>query len=302
MTALILLSFLARSLNAAEESYSKLPDGALLVLPKDAASEWQILPGMLKKLHKAKLAFGVGPNGKVCLAAAGRVFFYPELALTLTTKVPIQEFIWLAEGNMLVHTGNELGFLKINEDRNSETLEEKKKGLLNFTPLFKLPYKQSRLFPGIGDFFYVVGRNETEKRNEISAWDLAGEKVPAKPLYATDAPISAVAGSPQKTYFATGRGVFVLEKGASASKAVYLHPREDIRDLVYHPDAGLFYTTDNAAGYIGEKEQFEFLVYPGVELRLRKKALYIRMGSVANGIMKVTGPEHFADLRLDPPK
>lgn len=303
MTAALVLFFaLPRSGSAKEEAYHDLPKGATLFLPKKSLAEWPLLPGTLKKLDKTKLAFGVAGNDKICLISGGRVIFYPELQLFLTSKVPIQEFTWLAEGNMLIHSGNALGFLEIHEDRKAESAEEKKKGLLLFKPLFTLPYKQSRLFGSYLDFFYLIGRNEKENRNEIIAWNLAAEKVPAKPLYATDAEISAVAGSPEKTYFASGRGVFELKKGAAAAKLVYTHAREDIRELIYRPDVGLFFTTGNGAGYIGEKEQYEFLAYPGVELRLRGKALYVRFGSVANGIMRITGPEHFADLRLDPPK
>lgn len=298
---LVLFCALPHSGSAKDEVYHDLPKGATLFLPNKSQSEWPLLPGTLMKLDKKKLDFGVAGNEKICLIAGGRVIFYPELQLFLTSKVPIQEFVWLAEGNMLVHSGKELGFLEINEDLKTESPAEKKKGLLHFNPLFTLPYKQSRLFGSYLDSFYIVGRNEKENRNEIIAWNLAADKAPAKPLYATDTEISAVAGSPEKTFFASGRGVFMLEKGKASAKLVYTHAREDIRDLIYRPDVGLFFTTGNGAGYIGEKEQYEFLAYPGVELRLKGKALYVRFGSVANGIMKITGPEHFADLRLDPP-
>ncbi len=261
------------------------------------------MPGMFKKLKDAHLSFNVAPNGKICLAGE-RVLYYPELAMILTTRVPIQEFIWLAEGNMLVHSGQSLGFLTIErpEEKNASSKEKKGKGMMSFSSRFTVPYKQSRLYAGLGDFFYLLGRNEKEKRNEISAWNLADEKVPIKPLYATDAPISAVAGTPQKTYFATGRAVFLLEKSATAAKPVYVHAAEDIRELIYRPDTGLFFTTDNGAGYIGEKEQFIFLAYPGVQLRLRGNALHVLMGSIANGIFRINGPEHFSEFRLDPAK
>lgn len=261
------------------------------------------MPGVLKKLNDKTLSFDVAPNGKICLAGK-RTLFYPEIPLLLMTRAPISEFIWLAEGNMLVHSGKALGFLKLDPDNAGDAPGKTKKGdgTLSFTPLFTIPYEKSRLYAGLGDFFYLVGRNDKEKRNEISAWNLADEKIPAKPLYATDAPISAVAGSPQKMYFATGRAVFVFKNGATAAEPVYVHELEDIRELIYRPDTGLFFTTDHSAGYIGEKEQFVFLAYPGVQMRLRGNALHVRMGSVANGIFRITGPEHFADLRLDPKK
>lgn len=304
MTAtLMLLCALPGPISAAEEPEHKLPDGAIFFHPKDSVSEWSIPPGILKKLKDKHLSFNVAPNGKICLAS-DRILFYPELPLTLTTKVPIQEFTWLAEGNMLVHSGQSLGFLNVDLDDEKETQGQKKNGpgILSFSSRFTLPYKKSRLYPGLGDFFYLVGRNEKENRNEISAWNLSDEKVPARPLYATTAPISAVAGSPEKTYFATGPEVFVLEKGETIPKSVYVNEREDIRELIYRPDVGLFFTTGNSAGYIGAKVQLEFLIYPGVELRLRGNALYARLGTVGNGIMRITEPAHFADLRLDPKK
>ncbi len=303
--AFALLCVFPGSVGAQEKSYPQLPDGAMLVRPKHpgVTTGWSILPGVLKKLNDKPLSFNVAPNGKICLAGK-RALFYPEIPLVLTTRVPISEFIWLAEGNMLVHSGKALGFLKVDpeDEKNAPGKTKKGDGTLSFTPLFTIPYERSRLYAGLGDFFYLVGRNDKENRNEISAWNLADEKVPVKPLYATDAPISAVAGSPEKTYFATGRAVFMLKKGATAAEPVYVHELEDIRELIYRPDVGLFFTTDNGAGYIGEKEQFVFLAYPGVQMRLRGNALHVRMGSVANGIFRITGPQHFADLRLDPKK
>lgn len=301
--AFALLSVLPGFVGAQEQSHTKLPYGAVLVLPKhpQVATDWSVMPGILKKLNDKTLSFDVAPNGKICLAGK-RTLFYPEIPLLLMTRAPISEFIWLAEGNMLVHSGKALGFLKLDSADAGDASGKTKNGngTLSFTPLFTIPYEKSRLYAGLGDYFYLVGRNDKENRNEISAWNLADEKIPAKPLYATDAPISAVAGSPQKMYFATGRAVFVLKSGATAAEPVYVHELEDIRELIYRPDTGLFFTTDHTAGYIGEKEQFVFLAYPGVQMRLRGNALHVRMGSVANGIFRITGPEHFADLRLDP--
>jgi hypothetical protein len=305
MTATMILFLALPRANAAEEkSFHDMPQGATLVLPKTPgiSTGWVIVPGMLKDLHDKKLSFNVAPNGKILLAS-NRILFYPENMLTLTTKVPIQEFIWLAGGNMFVHSAQSLGFLNMDEDKlNGKPGASKDPGLVAFSSRFTLPYKQSRLFEGSGDFFYVVGRNEKENRNEISAWNLADAKVPAKPLYATDAPISAVVGTPDRTYFATGRAVFVLEKGATSAKPVYVNPREDIRELAYRPEAGLFFTTGNSAGYIGEKEQFEFLAYPDVQLRLRGDALFVRLGTAANGVLRISGAKHFAEIQLDPQK
>jgi hypothetical protein len=304
VAALVLLPVLSGAAAAKEKPPARLPDGATLALPKlpGVSAEWPILPGTLKKLSDRNLRFHVAPNGKVCLVAGERVLFYPELELSLTAQVPIQELLWLAKGNMLVHSGQRLGFLKIDADNAGQKAGGKKKGTLTFSSLFKVPYKQSRLFAGVGDAFYLVGRNEKENRDEISAWDLADAKAPVKPLYATDAPINAVAGSPERTYFAAGRVVFMLDKGATAAKSVYVHAREDIRELIYRPDVGLFFTTADSVGYIGEKEQFEFLAYPGVQLRLGGKSLYVRLGAVGNGILRISGPERFAELRLDPPR
>ena len=288
---------------AAAASAHDMPEGATLVLPKTPGitTGWVIVPGMLKDLHDKTLSFNVLPNGKILLAS-DRILFYPELMLTLTTKVPIQEFIWLAGGNMFVHSGQSLGFLDMNLDEKKGSSGKKSPGVVGFSSRFTIPYKQARLFEGSGDSFYLVGRNEKENRNEISAWNLADSKVPAKPLYATDAPIAAVAGTPERTYFASGRAVFLLEKGAKSAKPVYVNPREDIRELAYRPEAGLFFTTGNSAGYIGEKEQFEFLAYPDVQIRLRGDALFVRLGTTANGILRISGAKHFSEIRLDAPK
>src|SRR6185503_8195670 len=100
--------------DAAAASSHDLPAGATLALPNAGLKpEWVIPPGTLKKLHDKTMSFNVLPNGKILLAS-DRILFYPELMLTLTTKVPIQEFIWLAGGNMFVHSGQSLGFLDMN--------------------------------------------------------------------------------------------------------------------------------------------------------------------------------------------
>lgn len=302
--ALILICLMSCPAQAADDGAVKLPAGATLALPKNPGviAEWPIMPGTLRKLDKAKLSFNVAPTGAVCLGAGDRAIFFPEIQLDLTTEVPIREFFWLSKGNMLVHSGQELGFLKLKSKPADEKADKAQKGMMMFSPLFKVPYEQWRMYPGTGDFFYVVGRNAKENRNEISAWNLADTKVPAKPLYATDGEISAVAGSPERTYFAIGPTVFALEKDAKAAAPVYVNPRGDIRELTYRPDVGLFFTTDDSAGYIGAKDQFEFLSYPGAQLRLAGKGLYIRFGSVANGILRITGPEHFAELHLEASK
>ena len=295
---LMLLSVLVRP--AAAEKI-KLPDGAVFLLPTHPGvhAEWPVHPGTLKKLQATKLAFGVAGTGKICLIAGGKVFFYPEVALSMYSKVRTQDVIFLDAGNMIVRYGQEVGTLETNPDRASESPEEQKKGNLIFKPFIKLPYKDFKIFTGIGKYFYVVGRNEEKNRNELSLWNL-DHFGPVSQLMATNGPITAVAGTPDKTYYALERGVLLLEKGAKEAKAVFVHPREDIKSLIYRPDVGLFYTTENAAGYIGEKEQFDFLVYPGTELRLGGKDLYVRLGSVANGIMRIKGPEHYASIRQDP--
>ena len=294
---LMLLSVLVRP--AAAEKI-KLPDGAVFLLPTHPGvhAEWPVHPGTLKKLQATKLAFGVAGTGKICLIAGGKVFFYPEVALSMYSKVRTQDVIFLDAGNMIVRYGQEVGTLETNPDRASESPEEQKKGNLIFKPFIKLPYKDFKIFTGIGKYFYVVGRNEEKNRNELSLWNL-DHFGPVSQLMATDGPITAVAGTPDKTYYALERGVLLLEKGAKEAKAVFVHPREDIKSLIYRPDVGLFYTTENAAGYIGEKAQFDFLVYPGTELRLGGKDLYVRLGSVANGIMRIKGPEHYASIRQD---
>jgi hypothetical protein len=296
LAALLLVVATARPAPAADSS-DELPQGATLALPKNPGlkAEWVIPPGTLKRLHDAKLSFNVLPNGKILLAS-DRILFYPELMQTLTTKVPIQDFIWLAGGNMLAHSGHSLGFLdmKIGEEKPAE---EKGAGMVGFSPRFTIPYERARLFEGSGDDFYLVGHNDKENRDEISAWNLTDAKVPTRPLYATTAPIAAVAGAPGRTYFASGRTVYLLEKGAKKARPVYVNEREDIRDLAYRPEAGLFFTTDNSAGYIGEKEQFEFLAYPGVQVRLRGDALFVRWGTAANGILRISGAKRFSEAQ-----
>lgn len=211
---LVTLSLIAaplRTMSAEGSAMHDLPAGAKLVLPEASSAGWLIRPGVLAKLKDDGFSFNVAPNNKVCLAK-GRIIFYPELILKLTTKVPIQEFTWLAEGNMLVRSGQSLGFLNIDPDEVYGIKTTKEKGNVSFSPRFTLPYKQSHLYPGLGDHFYIVGRNEKEKRNEISAWNLADDKVPARPLYATDSPINAVAGSPQRTSSRPDRRFSFLKK------------------------------------------------------------------------------------------
>lgn len=300
-----------RVIGAAEDQSSHaVPAGVKMYLPDASASNWAMPPGFMRDvqdkgpLSNKGLRFDIAPNDKICLGI-NRILFYPEDQITLTIKVPIQEYTWLSGGKMLVRSGQSLGFLNIDPD---EVYGVKghggkgEKGNVSFLSRFTLPYKEPRLYSGLGDHFYVVGYNEKEKRNEISAWNLADEKTPATPLYGTESPVAYVAGSPEITYIASGREIFALKKGAKKPESIYTHAREDIRELVYRKDVGLFFTTAHSAGFIGGKQPYEFVAYPGVQLRLRGNALYIRFGPVGNGIVRVEGPAHFADLTFDPPQ
>ncbi|MBI4351182.1 MAG: hypothetical protein HY550_07065 [Elusimicrobia bacterium] len=250
---------------------------------------------MLKDLKD--LRFAVDGNGRSWFSQNKKSLLAPLQGLVLGVDAPFDDFAWLGNGELVLCARDSLGYLERSEE--SAAVERKRSRLapaLRFVPAVKLPYKGMRLFAGKNATLYLVGHNARTGNDEVYLYEVrrGGEGAEARvgKLLAAPRRVSAVAGDAETTFIAMDRLIVKLTKGKSEAERVFLHPGEPVKSLAYAENAGLFYATASAVGFLGRKP-FEFLTAKKAQLSLRGGTLYIFLQETQE-VLKIEGLQGFA--------
>jgi len=275
----------------------ELPKGASLILPEGISADWALPPSKEAPDTEGKsVYFNVNPkDGLVWLGLEGSAIYVPGKSVLLRTKYPFSQFVWLGSGDQVVSDASSIG--RFVQPGAKET------GLpvLGYKPVFSFSgYRNWRIFPAGGDNLYVIGQKTATKRFQVLLFGPAAAdgKQPFKVLYDTDAAILAAAGDGKDTYMSMGKEIFKYNRADGGTQAVFVHPAGKVDQLEYAPGAGIFYATAEGVGFVGGKTAFEFLRYPRCQVRLAGDSLYILLGKLSNGVLRIKGAGRFAGAKF----
>lgn len=299
----ILLLAASKTALAAQEEIP-LPEGIELALPSvpEVKAEWVLPPETEAGTNNEPLRFDVDRKGQLWLGYKNKTLFNPAFKAEIEVDQPYSDFGWMDGGDFLLCTDSALGYLEKNEAKN----ESGDTPVLSFKPVINLPYRNFRIFPGVGENLYLVGKNP-QGSHEIYLLQSGQRKegVMSK-LFAVEAEITAVAGDGDRTYVAIGNKLLKL-KGETA-EPLFAYPNEPILGLAFSPEAGLFYATDHAVGLVvGPGELFGFLKvesdgFSSSEnaqkngIRLRGNTLYVYLERT-KAALKIEGADQFNRMR-----
>lgn len=246
-----------------------LPQGVQLTLPA--------LPGV-----EARWVVAPDPKAR---AGAGLPRYEIDDRGEPLTGLPknILDFIRLDDGNLLGCTGDALGRLTL------------KTGA--FESVLDLPADNCRLGSASGGGALLVLRNAAAGKDRVYRLryrQLRQGAVEVAALAHVPGKAAAVIADGALTYIAVGRTVWKL-RGATAER-IFVHDRDDVRDLALLSGGGLFFATDAAVGFIGKERPFEFLGAPGARLRVRQDTLYIQLPA-SGAVMRIAKAPEFARFK-----
>ncbi|MBM4349015.1 MAG: PDZ domain-containing protein [Deltaproteobacteria bacterium] len=276
----------------------------LLPAKGDIEVKWLIPPleeEVVKQAGWYGLIFSVDEKGHPWFGYRERFLLHPFKQYQFSLSHPFRGFVHLDNGSLLFATGTELGFI-------ASAIEPspKERGIpvATFQPLSLLPLPDSRIFKGSGNSLYFAGRNHAT--GDYEAYLLKPEKLESGSerstlkgyvrLLSVEEPIHAVTGDGETFYMALGKLVIKTSRLDKTVSRLFLHPSEEIKELVYDPEAGLFYSTSASVGYIGENGNIELLKTPSPKISLQKGGLYVLFTKT----MGVLAFENIGDLKRYP--
>lgn len=120
--------------------------------------------------------------------------------------------------------------------------------------------------------------------------------------YSDDDLITSVTGDESVIYVARNneKGGFITKlpwnkkkKKCDYDKSNIVFGKLDVIEAIaYSKEAGMFYATDKAVGYIGNRNAIEFLETPNAQIKIQNNNLYIYLGNVC-GVIKISDINNF---------
>ncbi len=259
-----------------------------LALPKGVTGEWLIAPSQGGK-NSEDILLAVDPKGAAWLVVDQNALLVPAKNAFFKTDRPFQQILWLS-GLPLARSYTALGrFEAVQEDPEAKGLTQ-----VHFKPLTTIPMDSWRAAPAGAEDLYIAGYNPRKKASQIALLGPAAK--PLKIIYETQARITDVAGDGQKTYFASGPAIWLVE--GTTAKIIYAHPHSTIRRLIFVPGTGLFYATDESVGFAGDKAQFDLIKARHCQIAASGDSLYVMMGKLSGGVLRVRGLDQFGKVKL----
>ena len=154
--------------------------------------------------------------------------------------------------------------------------------VLPFKPVRRMPRPECSISSGAGGVLYALCGGELFRLRRSGQ---GASKTRFEPVLAAPEPVSAAAGDGREEFVALGAVVLRLSGGKAVP--LFRHPSARIRDLAYAPGVGLFYATDDEAGF-----------WDGARARALRKVAKPRV-RVHDGALFVFSEEDFGVLRLE---
>lgn len=274
---------------AAEDYY--IPENAVFVLPQISGvkANWVFLPPD-PEIYDMPLfqCFDIDEKGIPWYGYEQRMVACPQNNMVFFIDQPYEHFAWLSNGEFIVCTDTDLGYL-------TKDKEKIKKFIMKFKPVISLPYKDFRIFTGEKNTIYLVGNNPRSNNDEVYLLKAVKGKEVLKKLFTSRVKIASVAGNGEKTYVAMGRSIVKIISGQKELQKIFVHPTDLITELAFSSNSGLFYATGFSVGFVGSKKNFEFGQYPDCRIRIRNGKLYILLGETY-GVLRIQGIRKFKNF------
>lgn len=285
---MIALLLAARLAGCALAGGGALPPRSALVLPDGVEAGW-VIPPSDKRKEGAEVSLSVDPDGEVWLTAGHRALFVPQENALFRADRPFQQVLWLGR-TQLVRSYSALGRFRAREH------DERGLPQVSFQPKAMIPLSPWRMAPAGDKNVYVAGFNPRKK-----VWQLAllgpGEDSsrPLRVLSEGKVQIADAAGDGKRTFFASGRAIWELGEGGKP-KLVFMHPKAQIRRLLYLPGGALVYATDESVGVAGLEKRFDFIRAARCQIAADGDDVYVMLGPLSGGVLRVRGLSRAAGL------
>ena len=238
-------------------------------LVREATGQWQ------------KTCFSVDPKGQVWIGYGNQYLLTPLGGQRIVLSESYWNFVHLDNGALVFSTAAKIGMMVSGEKL---TTNEKGIPVFPFQPVALLPAHCYRMCKGAGETLFFLCRDAAKR--ETSIYLLKPEKGSSnagehgqlrsyRKIFTTSETVTAVAGDDQFTFIALGKMVVVVSGKTSKVSRLASHPSYEISELVFSPEAGLYYATTGSVGYIGADGVFEFLQTPLPSLFLKGDTLHI---------------------------
>ena len=211
-------------------------------------------------------AFSIDDKSRVWFGTREGILMSPAANAFLAIDKPFQDFSWLKGGALF-----------ITSDEVSRAGKKSDRGLVRLTmrPGTPLPARNAKLHVGAHGKRYLVARDS--KARSYSVYELVrkGDKLAPHKIASFPNKVTAVTGDRDQIFVAMGRLVVRLKRDKSRIEGIYAHPVDDILQLAYTPEAGLFYATEDTVGFIGDTLRLELMTSPNARLRAKGKDLFV---------------------------
>ena len=252
---------------------------AQAILPADSkiAVRW-VLPPMKKTITgRHTLKFSVGPDNSPWIGYNNRYLLNPLKQYFIELSNRYKDLVQLENGALFISTATEFGFIV-------KGGKAKKTPVSVLQPISLLPIPDCRMFKGADNCIYFLGLNKTTSQYELYLLKPDMIKIDAlkiktlkgyTKIFSSPKAINAVSGDGNTSYIAMGNTIVCIHPGNTSPEAIFVHPNETITQLQYNKQSGLFYSTNDKIGYVGENGHLEFFKGEQLQISLAEKTLYI---------------------------
>ncbi|MEO0241381.1 MAG: hypothetical protein ABIM83_07990 [candidate division WOR-3 bacterium] len=248
-----------------------LPADIKIILPQKSSIkvEW-IVPPLNKKLPKEtkeyqSLAFDVDYKGEPWFIVNRKILINPLRKTLFEVDNKLIDFVFLDTGEAIALIEEAIGFL-------SEIPNNSYK--LQFVPVIKNPYRNSKLISGKGETLYLISKNNIEGINQVYILKSQKDKGIVQKLFETKEEINSICGEEEKVYVAIKNVILMINfiKGEINFLIKHKYP---ITDIKCSPKGKIFFATSSSIGVYDGRLAVDFIGISNPKIRLRNDSLYV---------------------------
>lgn len=255
---LLITTFLMSSKKILAEKIEVIPK-AYFILPEKAniKIKWISRPLEQRFEYNSNNTRFIANDNKFLILYEGKIILNLISGGFVKLNKPVKGFCFLKGDALIFYDDVSILYGEINTNKGS--IPE-----INLLPLVNFPVKILNLFKGDGDELYANCYDERNKIFEIYQFDV--NKKNLKKIAVSKDKIDCVTGKNKRIYVSSDKKIKELVKNDFI--LYYEHPREEILDIYYKENLGIFYRTKHGIGYIKDGHGVEFLqledplVYP----------------------------------------
>ncbi|MCX7927023.1 MAG: hypothetical protein N2606_02680 [Candidatus Omnitrophica bacterium] len=238
--------------------------------------EWVVPNSSVKFDSQKKVIFDVDKNGQPWIGITNKLLLNPLRKQLFILDTEYQDFAFLDTAEFIVASKEALGMLIVSDS----------KKYLEFIPMLKIPFKETRLFSTKGAGLYLVGYNSTTNTNDLYLLIENDKGGRIEKIFSTKEIINDVCGDGRNTYVALGKLIIKILPQQKDVELILKH-KEEIKNVEFANSEKLFYTTASTIGFISQQKAIDFLKIPNVKIKIFRNNLYLLI------------PETLAVIKID---